>query len=236
MQEIKLVLETSTERGVVAVFDKEDCLFQEQLPFGIQNSHLLLPVLQKKMNQHSLKFKAISFVAVGLGPGSYTGIRVGAMIAKSLAFTLMIPLVGVCTLDAFIPKNEGVFAVVIDAKIGGVYLQIGCLQNGTVESMVLPQACSLSEAINLLGDVPTIVTPNAEKIRPKLEMLNPQAKWDWQQRYPEPQQLLRTAQFKLNKGIVPDDQHLELLYMRKTQAEIEKEQDKQDPKRQDRQD
>lgn len=217
-----LVIETSTERAIAAVFDGNTCLFHEELPFGIQNSHLVLPELQKKMLEKSLKISDLGFVAVGIGPGSYTGIRIGVTVAKNLSFVLNIPLIGICTLEAFIPENDGPFAAVIDAKIGGVYLQVGHLKNKSIHSLTEPKACSLAEAAEILQDMPVIVTPNADKIRPKLEALKPQTEWIWQERYPDAERLVVIAQQRMEEGKVAEGQHLELLYMRKTQAEIER--------------
>lgn len=218
-----LVLETSTERGMVAVYDNNACLFHEQLPFGIQNSHLLLPELQKKIKEKNIKLADLSFISVGIGPGSYTGIRIGVTIAKSLAFVYQIPLIGVCTLDTFLPENDTIFAVVIDAKIGGVYLQTGSLKKGVVERLLEPKAYSLPEAAEILQTITTIVTPHAEKIRVKLEALNPQNQWNWQESYPQASPLIHLAYKKIKEDKVIADSPLELLYLRKTQAEIEKE-------------
>lgn len=218
-----LILETSTERAVVAAFEGTDCLFQEQLPFGLQNSHFLLPALQQKIKGNVLKMAELDFVTVGIGPGSYTGIRVGVTIAKTLAFTLGIPLIGICTLDAFISEADGPFAAVIDAKIGGVYLQTVFMKKGVIESLIAPGAYSLEEAAHILEKIPTIVTPNAEKIRPKLEALKPGVSWEWKEAYPHIGRMNHFARQKVEAGEFGDDQSLELLYMRKTQAEIEKE-------------
>lgn len=225
---IGLVIETSTERGVVAAFDSAQCLFKEELPFGIQNSHLLLSELQKKIKEKVLGLGSLSFIAVGIGPGSYTGIRVGATIAKTLAFVFQVPLIGICTLDAFIPNHDGVFASVIDAKIGGLYVQTGSLSKGSVEQLLKPEAYSLIDAAEILKHVPTIVTPNAEKIRPKLEVLVPEHSWYWQEDYPQVEHMNALAMKKMLGMKAEDTSHLELLYMRKTQAEIERELKKSD--------
>jgi tRNA threonylcarbamoyladenosine biosynthesis protein TsaB len=217
-----LVLETSTERGIVGAFNGQTCLFCEQLPIGLQNSQLVLPLIQQKIKEKIFQLADLSYIAVGIGPGSYTGIRVGATIGKSLAFALEIPLIGICTLDAFIPESEGVFAALIDAKIGGVYLQISSLKGDVTDQILTSGAYSLVKALEKLETIPKIVTPNAEKIKTKLEALKPDAKWEWQECYPNARKMMRIALYKMENNLYAKDQSLDLLYMRKTQAEIEK--------------
>lgn len=217
-----LVLETSTERGVLAVFNGDVCLFEEQLSLGLHNSHLLLPKLHEKMDALGFQLSELTAVVVGVGPGSYTGIRMGAIVAKTLAFAYRIPLIGICTLEAFIPEKDGRFAVVIDAKIGGAYMQKGERREGTALFGSAPQAYSLEETVKLLQGTETIVTPSAEKIRPKLESLGLGPQCSWLETYPSAAQMMKVAAKK--KGVdVGDASHLDLLYLRKTQAEIEKE-------------
>lgn len=218
-----LVLDVCTERGVLAAYNDSKVVFQEELPFGIQSSDFALPLIEKKIRDHCFKLKDLSYIAVGVGPGSYTGIRVGATIAKSLAFVLKVPLIGVCTLDTFIPNNDGKFASLIDAKIGGVYLQIGDLSNGFTNWISTPKAYPLQEAVELLEDIPIVVTPNALQIRSKLEKINPERHWIWQEKYPCTDCLMQIAKLKMKEGSFSKDEKLELLYLRKTQAEIERE-------------
>lgn len=216
-----LVIDTSTERGVVAVMDRGQATYHAQLPFGLQSAQALLPTLQQGLLHHDISLDSLSYIAVGIGPGSYTGIRVGATVAKSLAFALDLPMVGVCSLDGFIPSQDGDFAAVIDAKIGGLYLQTGRYEQGKVISKLSPRVCTLAEAAELLKEIKTIVTPNAEKIRPKLEAVAGR-RWKWEETYPSYEQLALVASEKLKQG---PGQRLELMYLRKTQAEIEKELD-----------
>lgn len=60
-------------------------------------------------------------LAVGIGPGSFTGVRAGASLAQALAFGWKIPLVPFCSLHAFAPEKDGPFTLVADARSGGVY-------------------------------------------------------------------------------------------------------------------
>lgn len=214
-----LVLDTSTERGIVACFDENKLIFSVELPVGLQNSKFLLSELEKQLGT-KIKMQSLECIAVGIGPGSYTGIRVGTIVAKTLAFALQIPLIGICTLDAFVPDHDCTFGVVIDAKIGGAYLQKGKLHEGVITTE-MPQVLPLQQAADHLKGCEVLITPYAEHLRPKLEAFL-ESSPAWQERYPSS---LRLASLGLNKfraGDFSKDGHLELLYMRKTQAEMER--------------
>lgn len=218
-----LILDTSTERGFVAIVEGMNILFQAQLPFGLQNAQNVLAEIQQGLAFTNLSINKMDFVGVGIGPGSYTGIRVGATVAKTLAFACKVPLIGVCTLDAFIPPREGNFAAVIDAKVGGVYLQTGYFINGVSSELSGPQVQPVNVAVEMLRDVPILVTPNAAQLRPKFEKEAGSAPWLWHENYPSPLGLAIKVQQKIEQQEFSSDGHLELLYLRKTQAEIEKE-------------
>ena len=87
-----LLIDTATERGIVSIFDQETQLFHADLPYGLNNSKHLLPKIQEGLLSLGLEPKDLHCIACGTGPGSYTGMRVGAMTAKTLSFALEIPL------------------------------------------------------------------------------------------------------------------------------------------------
>lgn len=200
-----LLIETSTERGVIALFKADALLLAAELPFGYQNSKFLLPMLQKLFFDAELKPTDLRFIAAGIGPGSYTGMRVGAITAKAMAYALKIPVIGVCSLDGL--TTTGSYAAVIDAKIGGVYLQ---------KAGFGPDIYSLEQAKEFICDVDALVTPYAEALQRKL----PHPKWV--ERYPDALAMMQHARSKFQAGDYAIDGHLDLLYLRRTQAEIEK--------------
>lgn len=215
-----LLIETSTEKGIVALVEDQRVLFSHQLPPGLQSSNYLLPVLDEAMRKVGIKLSTIDCIGVGIGPGSYTGIRVGVIVAKTLSFSLNLPLVGICSLQTFIPSiSEGKFGVIIDAKIGGVYLQLGEMKGGVPIYNSEPEVRTHNEAVALLSNIPVIVTPNGSSLKSKF----PAIQAEWQENYPQPEQMERIVKERLCLGEIISDQQLELLYMRKTQAEIEKE-------------
>lgn len=64
-------------------------------------------------------------IIVGVGPGSYTGVRVGMALATGLHLAKGIPLVGVCSLCAYTPEGDGPFVSVVSAGPGGFYILEG---------------------------------------------------------------------------------------------------------------
>jgi tRNA threonylcarbamoyladenosine biosynthesis protein TsaB len=219
---LTLLIETSTERGIVAILEHTTVLYNAELPFGYNNSKFLLPMLEQGLKHANLSLSQIALIAVGIGPGSYTGIRIGVVVAKTVAFARKLPLVGVCSLEGFIPKCDGPFAAVIDAKIGGLYLLKGNKRGDCVEYHSQPEVCELEKAGEHLSDVKVLVTPCANRIKPLLETCYPEGRWEWQEREPCAEQLAKAVLNKFNRGEASYDAHLDILYLRKTQAEIEK--------------
>lgn len=215
-----LLIETSTERAIVGIAQDQTILYQQELPLGLNNSKYLAPAIEEGLKCLGINLKDAGAIAVGVGPGSYTGIRVGAILAKALAFTAEIPLVGLCTLQCFSPPSDGPFTVLIDAKISGVYHISGVKERGAVIFTSEPQVIPLPQLDSLLSQHSLIITPQAKVLQPKLEALTPQALW--LQLPPNLLQMASLAQDKLARGLTAEDGSLELLYLRKTQAEIEK--------------
>lgn len=100
----------------------------------------------------------IDFISVGIGPGSYTGIRVGAAIAQALAYGWNLPLFSFCSLLSFVPEEQISFAVVLDSGT--------CLKGTSLSNY--------SSDEDLVGY--TLFSPHPEKIRKKLSLPVLQAK------------------------------------------------------------
>jgi tRNA threonylcarbamoyladenosine biosynthesis protein TsaB len=94
-----LALDTSTSFAALALVRDQTPLAELNWHVGTRHSTELLPRLQGLLQQAGIMPEELSVIAVALGPGSFNGIRVALATAKSLAFSLRIPLVGVPTLD-----------------------------------------------------------------------------------------------------------------------------------------
>jgi len=95
-----LAIDTATRIAGLALYD-QDGLHTEQMWCTVDNHTVeLMPYLVHACDQAGLSPLALKAVGVSLGPGSFTGLRVGLSVAKGLALALGIPLLGVPTLDA----------------------------------------------------------------------------------------------------------------------------------------
>lgn len=103
-------------------------LAQEQLAMDRGHAEALMPLIERVMNAVEGGFSSLGRVAVTVGPGSYTGLRVGVSAARAIAFAAGIPAVGVTTVAAcaapLIGRESGrVIAAALDAKHGQVWFQ-----------------------------------------------------------------------------------------------------------------
>lgn len=103
-EEISLILGIETALGIcgVSLVSQNQILAEYNLEVKLKHSDLLFPLIEKVVNQTNLKLKNLSAIAVSIGPGSFTGIRMGVTVARTLGQCLEIPLVGVVTLNVLV--------------------------------------------------------------------------------------------------------------------------------------
>lgn len=211
-----LLIETSTERAVVGIVQAGHILYQQPLPVGLNNSRHLGPAVDAGLKQLSLKMIDFDYVAVGIGPGSYTGIRMGVMLAKTLSFAVDIPLVGVCSLQCFTPPNDGTFMILIDAKISGVYTISGVKAGEIIKHTSQPQVLPLNQ-LEKQSVSNIIITPWSKQLKEKLPHF---ASREWVEVAPDLLQMASLAEESKRQGKITHEGSLELMYLRKTEAEL----------------
>jgi tRNA threonylcarbamoyladenosine biosynthesis protein TsaB len=94
-----LGIETSTPQASVAIGSEQGIVASALVSRGGRYNEFLLPAIRFCLEQSGLGFRNIGGVAVSLGPGLYTGMRVGVATAKALAQSLSVPIVGLASLD-----------------------------------------------------------------------------------------------------------------------------------------
>src|SRR3981189_1061364 len=119
-----LGIETSTPQASVTIGSEQGIIGSCTISRGAAHGEFLLPAVEFLMPQSVLTYRQLSALAVGLGPGLFTGMRVGITTAKTLAQGLSVPIVGVPSLDLlafdarYTPK---VICPVLDAKRNEVF-------------------------------------------------------------------------------------------------------------------
>ena len=98
-----LALDTSNKTLSVAVELTDGTMIEQTIENTLQHSVLLVPTIEAVFEEAGITAKDLTKVIVAEGPGSYTGLRIGVTVAKTLAKSLGIPLVGISSLDVFLP-------------------------------------------------------------------------------------------------------------------------------------
>ena len=121
-----LCLETATPSCSVALVHNGDVLACEEDPKGQNHSEKITLFIDKVMKKAGISYDQLDAVAVSMGPGSYTGLRIGVSTAKGICYAVSKPLIAVETLHAMAYgcKNNGILIPMIDARRMEVYAAI----------------------------------------------------------------------------------------------------------------
>lgn len=217
-----LFIETSTERGVIALIQDETIVCSKHLPFGMTQSQQLIPFLNELIQSIDLTESPIDAIGLGIGPGSYTGIRVGVAAGQALAYAWNLPMIGISSLYGFIPSQSNVkFAALIDARIGGAYVIKGtCHSNQQITFESEPALFSLEKIGEILKETTHLITPNSKSLKSKLKLHYPEKDWVWEDNNPSLISLSSILSIAWNKNeFITPPAHLKLLYLRETEAE-----------------
>lgn len=144
---IVLGLDTCLSSCSVAVVDGERVLGAAREVMARGHQERLAPMAREVMAQAGLAFGRLERIAVTVGPGSFTGLRVGIAFAKGLALALDLPAVGVGTLEALAAQAlddgaQGLIVPAIDARREQLYLQ--AFEDG--RALMAPDALSVAVA------------------------------------------------------------------------------------------
>jgi tRNA threonylcarbamoyl adenosine modification protein YeaZ len=140
----------------VIAHDVAEPLGLAQIALERGHAEALMPLLERVMTTVDGGFSSLARVAVTVGPGSFTGLRVGVSAARAIGLAAGIPVVGVSTLAALCAPMLGresgrLAAAAIDARHGFVYFQALSPKGGPVAS---PRHCSIKDAVRMIGAGP----------------------------------------------------------------------------------
>jgi tRNA threonylcarbamoyladenosine biosynthesis protein TsaB len=156
-----LAIDTALEACSACVLDSGSDLplSIESEPMQRGHAEALMPMLERVMDAVEGGFASIDRVAVTVGPGSFTGLRVGISAARAIALATGVPAVGVTTLSAYAAPLIGaaggaLVGVAIDARHGQIYCQV-VARGG--RSIIAPQIMGLRDAVRQIGNGPVLL-------------------------------------------------------------------------------
>jgi tRNA threonylcarbamoyl adenosine modification protein YeaZ len=110
-----LIIDTSSELLHLALSSEEKILVWESSPHSNQLSKFLLPSIETLLQAKGISKEELRFIAIGTGPGSFNGMRVGAIVGMTLAFGLNIPAIGFSS--SYLKKDPSLLLAQILDKI-----------------------------------------------------------------------------------------------------------------------
>ena len=225
-----LAFDGTAKAASVAVADGDRVLAHYTVDNGLTQSELLLPMAEDMLRGLKLGFADMELYATSVGPGSFTGVRIGVSLIKGLAFGRNIPCVAVSTLEALAENLRGVKGIIVpcmDARRGQVYSATFKCDGKEMVRLTEDRAIALTdlaeelrayegEAIYLSGDGYSVAkralsaagVPLCET--PELLILESAAS------------VARVAKAKYEKGEAVSDIELSPVYLRMPQAERER--------------
>jgi tRNA threonylcarbamoyl adenosine modification protein YeaZ len=130
-----LGIDTTTKFLSLGLYDDKR-VYEYNMDLGKRHSTLLIPTIKRILLALGWSMEKIDYFACGLGPGSFTGIRVGLSTIKGISWSLHKPVVGIPTLDILaskVKRDDALIVPVIDAKRGLVYCSIYKRKKGALK-------------------------------------------------------------------------------------------------------
>lgn len=147
-----LAIDTSGQNCSVAIIDEEKVICDFNLSIGTTHSETLLPMIDEVCKTSKIDLSEVDVLACGIGPGSFTGLRIGIATIKGFALAQNKNVIGVPTLDALaynIANFDGLICSVLDARNNNVYAGIYKYEN----DKVILQDDYITENLDTLIDI-----------------------------------------------------------------------------------
>ncbi len=211
-----LGIESSGARGGTALLEDELPLAVRLFEKGMVHGRDIAPSIRSLLEERGLAPGAIDLIACDIGPGSYTGLRVGLAAAKGLALALRKPLVGVASLDAMAEAARGrarVLCPALDAKweqIYGALYEDGRRVTGYLAEKPVAFAARVPKDAFVFGDA---LDAYGGLFRDVIR--GPRELWD-----PRPETIALLGWRLHRQGVRQDVATLVPLYLRPTEAEL----------------
>ena len=160
-----LSIESASVTASCAVSNGENILGEYTLNHKKTHSEKLMPLIEMLMKDLDLHLTDMDYIAISEGPGSYTGLRIGGAIAKSMAFAAGIEIINVPTLKSLganIFDENKLIIPIMDARAGRIYTAIYKWNKEQFEVVKEQYPCTIDELLELLKDYEEAVIFNGD--------------------------------------------------------------------------
>lgn len=224
-----LAIDTSSKYFYLAIAEDDKIKVSICKPSGRDLSRIIIPLIEKALKKAGLSLGDIDYFACGLGPGSFTGLRVGLAVIKGFAFSLDKPVAGIVSLDAIAGSQSnfsGYVCPVVDARRSLVYSAIYRAKDGVLKRKGRYLLVPLKELflrlkgqakIIFLGDGLSLYRDEIKKEFGSRAHFADENFW-----YPDLENLLRLAREKIKNKETMDSGKLVPFYMYPKECQIKK--------------
>ena len=234
-----LAIDSATPVAGVALMDEKKLIREEFSNYKKTHSESLMPMVDRVMRESQCRLSDLDGIAISIGPGSFTGLRIGLAAAKGLALGAGIPLVALSTLEVLAANVIGCDALIcpiLDARRNEVYGGLYLMKGFTPENVYPSGAYAPEEffyAINeqvlmsgaecciILGDAADVYWESIQRIMGPRGVKAPA-----HLSLPRACALASLGLKKLERGEIEDPLHLSPTYLRLSEAEIKRQKEK----------
>ena len=222
-----LGIETSSLVSSVALMDEHNLIGELTIQAGLTHSEQLVPHIDMLLRASQVERNELKGIVVSIGPGSFTGLRIGMGTAKAMAYALQTPLYGVMTMDSLarnVSYTDRTICTVIDAQKKHVYAGIYQYEGNELvckeEPFVIPASDLLDrfraneDKVLFLGDGIIRIEKLLEDGDTNLTIL------DISQRIPKASSLLLAGRKLIDGNEVSDPMDMVPYYIRRSEAEV----------------
>ncbi len=222
-----LCLDTALAAATVGIARGDQVLAEQQITTKREHAERLGGIVQELLAQSHLTLGELDAIAVGLGPGSFVGVRIGVATAKGLAFGAGLPLIGLPSSAslALSAAAAGRVAVAVDAKKGQVYAALYRIEGGAlVESLLDPCALDPDQALARFQELGPLEARIGDGFERFAEFFAPLDATPLAAPLLSTAGMARLALVELVAGRFADADSLVPLYARRSEAEVKRDQ------------
>ncbi|MFH1578048.1 MAG: tRNA (adenosine(37)-N6)-threonylcarbamoyltransferase complex dimerization subunit type 1 TsaB [Candidatus Omnitrophota bacterium] len=222
-----LAVETSSKKLCVGILNHKGRILEYNLDSGQRHTELILPTIKRALKNFKLGFRGIDYFAVGLGPGSFTGLRIGLATIKGFAAALEKPVIGLPTLDVIahnaLPAKSKIICPLIDARRNLLFTALYEVAREKLKRISpyllidlegLFKIIKPSDSVAFLGDATMLYQPRLKQKIKRCLILEEDA---W---YPKAGNLIKLAGDLISKGKFKDAARIKPIYLYPKECQI----------------